>query len=1134
MGDGRFVGRVGALAVALGVGAAAATTPAVVWADTSDTSDAGTSATTSDSEGAAKTADETAESDQLDTAPDDAADGDAAVDGDDAAADEDSDAAGNDEESSTTDEIDSTPVTTDEPADETAPVIDTETDPVRPAGDETEAADSADALTHTVDNGGDGSQTSTTPASLRSAATATAPTDSPAESAGWRAATASENAITAAAEAAEPATPIITPVTTRPVAVAPPTPAAVLAGLPGAFISAATGLVALAVAPFAVLPGLFGVPGAPPPATGVWMVLAFARRQFFNSPPKLKPTPTSSDPATGLITGNLGGFDADGDEITFEVLRDPAHGTLTVDASTGAYTYTPAAGFAGADTFVVAVTDSGPDGLFGFLAPARGHTTVTAVTITVPQLDLDPSFTVATVDAKTGAVTGRITGTEIGRPGVTATVSGGPTRGTATLAPDGTVTYTPAPIARAAAAYAGGATTDTFTVTVSDGVNAPVVVSISVPIDATDNALVYQVPVNLGQAQGGSFYRFERPFALDPKTGRVYAAEIFVDRDNAQNGLSPTYATIISAGPDGLIRSERVQIQNASPIAINPVSGVAFLVTTSSDSTGATFTSVTRLTADGRTISDTFLGAPATTIDFDGRTGAAFLVRPAVSAADLGSTRLDVFAADGTFLVTRTIPGTPHGGLAVNSITGQRVLVTQGLDSATFQPTTNLTVIRGDGTIITHTVDGQPIRDAVVNPVTGITYQLSQIRQGAARATVLTGIDPDGNGVELLRYNGSVVGDVVVDTASGAAYVPVSALPAPGSPPVVTVLRVATDATVNQVFEGPGFVEGNLAVNPRSGAVHLVVAAPGSQSRSVVTIADRAARTELLPDGVTGPIIVNPSGSSVFVTSAVGDVTSISVVDSSGTVHTLTGRLVGEPVVDPSDGTTYVTTRTGTFVDGTATLTTFCGDGIPGMSYDLAGFPTNPPVINPVTGVVYQEVIDFGATTESPGRVTVISRDGARGTLQLRNASGIFAAGAGQGRYVIAPNTVTGQAYLVIERGFPEQPVKTVAVISADGSAVSYVGPDDGDAGPVGVPVGPILINPRTGAAYLTTQSFEPDGIKTRVSTLLQDGTVRFTDALPGGTVAGGLLVDSRIGTVYQGTSDGAWIVDVDPNSNEA
>ena len=40
--------------------------------------------------------------------------------------------------------------------------------------------------------------------------------------------------------------------------------------------------------------------------------------------------------------------------------------------------------------------------------------------------------------------------------------------------------------------------------------------------------------------------------------------------------------------------------------------------------------------------------------------------------------------------------------------------------------------------------------------------------------------------------------------------------------------------------------------------------------------------------------------------------------------------------------------------------------------------------------------------------------------------------------------------------------------------------------------------------------------------------------SLPGGTIAGGLLVDPRTGTVYQSASDGVWIVDVDQDLVQA
>ena len=49
--------------------------------------------------------------------------------------------------------------------------------------------------------------------------------------------------------------------------------------------------------------------------------------------------------------------DIDGDVLTWSVAGAPLHGTLTLYAGTGAYTYEPAAGFSGTDVFDVLVRD---------------------------------------------------------------------------------------------------------------------------------------------------------------------------------------------------------------------------------------------------------------------------------------------------------------------------------------------------------------------------------------------------------------------------------------------------------------------------------------------------------------------------------------------------------------------------------------------------------------------------------------------------------------------------------------------------------------------------------------------------------------------------------------------------------
>jgi gliding motility-associated-like protein len=77
-------------------------------------------------------------------------------------------------------------------------------------------------------------------------------------------------------------------------------------------------------------------------------------------------TPTAQEgaPATGKVTGT----DADGDPLTFTKGSDPAHGSVTVNPD-GTYTYTPAAGYTGPDSFTVNIND--------------GHGGATAVTVNV-------------------------------------------------------------------------------------------------------------------------------------------------------------------------------------------------------------------------------------------------------------------------------------------------------------------------------------------------------------------------------------------------------------------------------------------------------------------------------------------------------------------------------------------------------------------------------------------------------------------------------------------------------------------------------------------------------------------------------------------------------------------------------
>ncbi|WP_231582729.1 Calx-beta domain-containing protein [Pedobacter sp. BMA] len=71
--------------------------------------------------------------------------------------------------------------------------------------------------------------------------------------------------------------------------------------------------------------------------------------------------PVASSPAITTLqdtpkTGTVTASDVDGDALTFTLTTTPAHGTVVVNAD-GTYTYTPATGYSGTDSFTITVSD---------------------------------------------------------------------------------------------------------------------------------------------------------------------------------------------------------------------------------------------------------------------------------------------------------------------------------------------------------------------------------------------------------------------------------------------------------------------------------------------------------------------------------------------------------------------------------------------------------------------------------------------------------------------------------------------------------------------------------------------------------------------------------------------------------
>ena len=103
-----------------------------------------------------------------------------------------------------------------------------------------------------------------------------------------------------------------------------------------------------------------------------WAVVAWLRdaHPWYNRPPSAVVVTGPPDPTGDTAIGQVVGTDADSDDLTYAVDRGPRYGTVTLDAVSGHFIYTPTDLTAPADSFAVAVDDG-----------HRAGTTVVVVTV---------------------------------------------------------------------------------------------------------------------------------------------------------------------------------------------------------------------------------------------------------------------------------------------------------------------------------------------------------------------------------------------------------------------------------------------------------------------------------------------------------------------------------------------------------------------------------------------------------------------------------------------------------------------------------------------------------------------------------------------------------------------------------
>ncbi|MEO3760658.1 Ig-like domain-containing protein [Mycobacterium sp. B14F4] len=708
-----------------------------------------------------------------------------------------------------------------------------------------------------------------------------------------------------------------------------------------------------------------------------------------NTAPSGTATPGAPDPATGVVTGTTIGTDPEGDPLTYSGSTTTSKGEVVVNAD-GTFTYTPtdeARHTAAADNATEA------DKLDSFdisVNDAHGGVTAVPVTVSIGSANAEPTLhvNVPDPDSATGVVAGSVTGTDPDGDTVTTTLTGASVKGSVTVDPDGTFTYTPTDEARHAAAADTASPADkldTFIVTVNDGYgfSTPVIIFVSVSPSNTAPSGAYTSgdPDPATGAVTGTVTGSDADDDMLSYTGTATTPKgsVVVNPDGTFD-YTPTPVARHAAAADGATDADKQDTFDVivndghgatTPVSVTVTVGSANAAPTVNPSvaqpdltSGLVSGSMNVADSDGDTVTYTVTATPgkgSVTVNPDG----TFEYSPTpearhVAAAD-GATDAD---KQDTFTVT---VNDAHGGVVtvpVSVAVGPANAAPAGVP--TFgQPGTDglvsgsLNVTDTDGDTLIHTLTGDAAHGAVVvNPDGTFTYA----PQNSARlnAANTAGVDTDSFTV------------TVSDGHGGTTDIIVAAVPVAPADAVVT-------ATI------PGFTNPQqVAVSPDG--THAYVTNYWGNSVSVIDTATNTV-TATIPVGQRPHLVtVSPDGTHAYVTNYWGN--SVSVIDTA--TNTVTATIPGfdGPIgvaVSPDGSQTYVTSRNNTVaVIDTATNTVTAIIPVGSNPQQVAVTPdgTNAYVANTNAGTV--SVIDTTTNTVTatiPGFTTpygvAVSPDGA-------------------------------------------------------------------------------------------------------------------------------------------------------------
>ncbi|MCI0379173.1 MAG: Ig-like domain-containing protein [Gemmataceae bacterium] len=170
------------------------------------------------------------------------------------------------------------------------------------------------------------------------------------------------------------------------------------------------------------------------------------------------------------LTDTLPASDVDGDALTYALVSGPAHGVVTVNGTTGVYSYTPAENYHGPDSFTFKAND-------GQLDSNTATVSITVDSVNDAPVAVNDSYSTTqgvTLNVPAAGVLGN--DTDIEANALAAVLVSGPQNGSLTLNSDGSFMYTPA---------SGFNGTDSFTYRANDGLTVSNVATATILVAPT-------------------------------------------------------------------------------------------------------------------------------------------------------------------------------------------------------------------------------------------------------------------------------------------------------------------------------------------------------------------------------------------------------------------------------------------------------------------------------------------------------------------------------------------------------------------------------------------------------------------------------------------------------------------------